>query len=289
MAFIDVGQGDATADPPSGGAAARGRGRRARIVVRRSAAASRCQRRGPSASCRSRRLVAHARRSRSHRRRRRHPARAAAARSLGRHSSARGTSRCAVSVEPRADRRRHVDRACGPATRWLRAPRRITVLNPPPPDWERQKVRNDDSIVLEVRIGDVAVDPAGRHQPAPSNASARSRMLGPAPLVDRQGAASRQRRQQFAGVRRRHAIPPRSSSAPAAATRSVTRRPRWSTAIAAAGARIFRTDEDGEVVVDTDGHHVVVWTWSGRREEFSVPFQAGNGRTTDEGHEEHEG
>ena len=37
-----------------------------------------------------------------------------------------------------------------------------------------------------------------------------------------------------------------------------------------AGARIFRTDEDGEVIVDTDGHQVVVWTWSGRREDFRV-------------------
>jgi competence protein ComEC len=36
----------------------------------------------------------------------------------------------------------------------------------------------------------------------------------------------------------------------------------------AAGATIFRTDEDGEVIVDTDGHRVVIWTWSGRRVAF---------------------
>jgi competence protein ComEC len=34
----------------------------------------------------------------------------------------------------------------------------------------------------------------------------------------------------------------------------------------AAGTRVFRTDEDGEVIIDTDGRQVVVWTWSGRRE-----------------------
>src|SRR5262249_55080874 len=33
----------------------------------------------------------------------------------------------------------------------------LRVLNPPPPDWERQKVRNDDSVVLEARLRDVAV------------------------------------------------------------------------------------------------------------------------------------
>jgi competence protein ComEC len=38
----------------------------------------------------------------------------------------------------------------------------------------------------------------------------------------------------------------------------------------AAGATIFRTDEDGEVIVDTDGHRVVIWTWSGRREVLTA-------------------
>lgn len=32
----------------------------------------------------------------------------------------------------------------------------IAVLHPPPPDWERQKVRNDDSIVLDLRWRDVS-------------------------------------------------------------------------------------------------------------------------------------
>ncbi len=34
---------------------------------------------------------------------------------------------------------------------------RIRVLHPPLPDWERQRVRNEDSIVLDVRIGDVSI------------------------------------------------------------------------------------------------------------------------------------
>jgi competence protein ComEC len=33
----------------------------------------------------------------------------------------------------------------------------VRVLHPPPPDWERQRVRNDDSIVMEIRIGRVSI------------------------------------------------------------------------------------------------------------------------------------
>ena len=34
---------------------------------------------------------------------------------------------------------------------------RIDVLHPPRPDWERPRVRNDDSLVLELRYGDVSI------------------------------------------------------------------------------------------------------------------------------------
>ena len=33
----------------------------------------------------------------------------------------------------------------------------VRVLHPPLPDWERQRVRNDDSLVLELRFGDVSM------------------------------------------------------------------------------------------------------------------------------------
>ncbi|MEO8521714.1 MAG: DNA internalization-related competence protein ComEC/Rec2, partial [Acidobacteriota bacterium] len=33
----------------------------------------------------------------------------------------------------------------------------LRVLHPPPPEWERQKVRNDDSVVLEISIGEVSI------------------------------------------------------------------------------------------------------------------------------------
>ena len=33
----------------------------------------------------------------------------------------------------------------------------VRFVHPPPPDWERPRVRNDDSVVLDVRFGDVSV------------------------------------------------------------------------------------------------------------------------------------
>src|SRR5690606_12093236 len=33
----------------------------------------------------------------------------------------------------------------------------LHVWHPPPPDWERPRVRNDDSIVIELRYGDVSI------------------------------------------------------------------------------------------------------------------------------------
>ncbi len=40
---------------------------------------------------------------------------------------------------------------------WSHAGVTFHVWNPPSPDWERPKVRNDDSVVLELRYGDVSV------------------------------------------------------------------------------------------------------------------------------------
>jgi hypothetical protein len=130
-------------------------------------------------------------------------------------------------------------------------------------DWERQRVRNDDSIVLDVRVGGVAFCcPATSVRPSKPDVLARLRA---APLVIVKAPASRQRRQQFAAVRR-HAPSRR---------RDLQRRPpqplRPPSAVVvaryrAAGARVFSTAEDGAVVIDTDGDTVVMWTATGRRE-----------------------
>jgi len=152
---------------------------------------------------------------------------------------------------------------------------RIRVLNPPPPDWQRLKVRNDDSIVLEVRIGDVAVILPG--DIGQTTERALLLMLGRAPLTvvkaPHHGSAGGSSTEFIHATR------------PAAVIFSAGRRnpfghpaPAVLDRYHSAGARIFRTDEDGEVILDTDGHHVVVWTWSGRKVEFSVPLEGRKGR-----------
>ncbi len=138
----------------------------------------------------------------------------------------------------------------------------IRVLHPPPPDWERQRVRNDDSVVLDLRLGDVSIVLPGdigregeqrvtpRLEPgavtilkAPHHGSATSSTVPfitaahPAAVIFSAGR----------GNRFGHPAP------------IVTERYR------AAGALIFRTDQDGAVVVDTDGKRVAITTWSGRR------------------------
>jgi competence protein ComEC len=142
----------------------------------------------------------------------------------------------------------------------------IHVLHPAEPDWERRRVRNDDSIVLDVRVGDVSFilpgDIGASVEPdvfaeftrapltivkAPHHGSAGS--SSPA-LLD----ATRPDVVIFSAGQRN----PFGHPAAAAVAR-----------YEAAGARIYRTDRDGAIVIDTDGAKVVVWTWSGRRELIS--------------------
>jgi competence protein ComEC len=151
----------------------------------------------------------------------------------------------------------------------------ITVLNPAEPDWARHKVRNDDSVVLDVRIGGVEFVLPGDISKEVERTIASS--LGRAPLVI---------------VKAPHHGSAGSSSArfvdathPAAVVFSAGRRNPFGHPVPvvveryrAAGARIFRTDEDGAIVVDTDGRTAVVWTWSGRKEVLSVSTAYGSSR-----------
>jgi competence protein ComEC len=146
----------------------------------------------------------------------------------------------------------------------------IRVLNPPDPDWERRKVRNDDSVVVDVRLGDVEIVLPGDISRDVERTI--SSQLGGAPLVivkaPHHGSAGSSSPGFIeatspaavifsAGVRNPFGHP-----APVVVDR-----------YRGAGARIFRTDQDGAIVLDTDGRTAVVWTWSGRREVLS-PKQA---------------
>lgn len=138
---------------------------------------------------------------------------------------------------------------------------RLVVRHPGVPDWERQDVRNDDSIVLELLWRDVSFvftgdigreverEIAGRFAPSPLRV-----------------------------VKVPHHGSPSSSSgsfvqalAPRVAVVSVGRGNRFghpSKAVqeryAEAGALVFRTDRDGAVTVDTDGYVLDVRGYTGR-------------------------
>ena len=138
----------------------------------------------------------------------------------------------------------------------------VFARHPAPADWERQRVRNDDSLVLELRWRDVSVlltgdigkaverDVARATQPArlrvikvPHHGSLTSStppFLGA--LLPRIAVASAGRANHFG-----HPVP------------EVLDRYR------AIGAEIFRTDQDGAVTVTTDGMSIDVRTFTGRR------------------------
>ena len=142
----------------------------------------------------------------------------------------------------------------------------VVAQHPAPADWERQKVRNDDSLVLELRWRDVSVlltgdigkgverDVAAAIPPArlrvvkiPHHGSLTSSTpLFLAALHPRIVVASAGRGNHFG-----HPVP------------EVLERYR------AIGAEVFRTDQDGAVMVNTDGKSIEVRTFTGRT--LSVP------------------
>jgi competence protein ComEC len=141
----------------------------------------------------------------------------------------------------------------------------IRVLHPPPPDWERQRVRNEDSVVLELRIGSVSIvlpgdighegerailprlEPgrlvvlkAPHHGSATSSTKALLDTLRPAAVIFSCGRDNRFGHPHPAVVERYRAI----------------------------GSATFSTASDGAVTVETDGTTVEVRGWTGRRARF---------------------
>lgn len=129
----------------------------------------------------------------------------------------------------------------------------LRVHHPPPPDWERQKVRNDDSLVLELRYGQVSVLLTGdigreveqalipaldllpivvlkspHHGSGTSSSPAFIDAVKPDVVVIGVGRANPYG----------HPVPP------------VLER------YAAAGARVLRTDRDGQIELVTDGETI---------------------------------
>jgi competence protein ComEC len=137
----------------------------------------------------------------------------------------------------------------------------IDVLNPPLPEWERQRVRNDDSLVLRLRYGDVDMLLTG------DVGAETERVLGldekRAPLRILKVAHHGSRTSSSAGLVDRYA--------PQVALISVGRgNPFGHPALdvverlRAMGARVFRTDQDGAAVIETDGRSLTVRSMRGR-------------------------
>jgi competence protein ComEC len=138
----------------------------------------------------------------------------------------------------------------------------VTARHPAPAEWERQKVRNDDSLVLDLRWRDVSIVLTGdigrpvEPQIAASIPPARLRVIKiphhasltsstPAfvqALHPQIAIASAGRANHFG-----HPVP------------EVLERYR------AIGAAVFRTDQDGAVTVSTDGMHIDLVTFTRRR------------------------
>ena len=134
------------------------------------------------------------------------------------------------------------------------------VLHPPPPDWERQKVRNDDSLVLELRLGEVSFlltgDIGQEVEPQSGSllSSARLRVV----KVPHHGSRNSSSAGFIAATR------------PTIAVVSVGRANRFGHPAPMvveryweAGAAVFRTDRHGAILVETDGRMVWVRTMTG--------------------------
>jgi competence protein ComEC len=179
-----------------------------------------------------------------------------------------------VPVPPHPARRDLARQAASRSLGWRRlhagsrlafGPVEIAVLHPPPPDWERQRARNDDSLVLDVRYGAVSIlltGDVGRHVErliAPSLLSAGIRILKAA----HHGSAT-STDASLLGAYRPHAVifSAGRDNRFAHPSPGVLRR------VAALGAEIFRTDQDGAITITTDGRSLAISTMAGRQALF---------------------
>ncbi|MDE3154459.1 MAG: DNA internalization-related competence protein ComEC/Rec2 [Acidobacteriota bacterium] len=171
-------------------------------------------------------------------------------------------------LRAQADRRAIPWRTVHPGDRLAVDGVELLIWHPPPPDWERQKVRNDDSIVMEVRYGGVSVLLTGDIGREVEQTFIDR--LPPAPLrilkVPHHGSGTSSSMAFLRAVR------------PAVAVVSAGRgnpfghpAPQVLARYRAIGAEILRTDRDGAVTLETDGSVVTLRTWTGRSMTLEGP------------------
>jgi competence protein ComEC len=151
----------------------------------------------------------------------------------------------------------------------------IRVWHPPPPEWERHRPRNDDSLVLEVRFGEVSVVLAGDiSREVEQGLLGRVSPAGVRVLkVPHHGSRSSSSPEFLAALRPTLALLTVGSGERLPGLDEVLDRYR------AAGAVVLRTDIDGAITIETDGRVVSVTTFTGRQVRFTAARgQISNGR-----------
>ncbi len=137
----------------------------------------------------------------------------------------------------------------------------IEAVHPAPADWERQKVRNDDSIVLDVRWRGVSVLLTGdigrevEHAFEDEMPSAALRVL----KVPHHGSLTSSSPEFLQALQPQIAV-----FSAGRANHFGHPAPHVLQRYRDIGAAIFRTDEDGAITLHTDGHSIDVHTFPGR-------------------------
>jgi competence protein ComEC len=153
-------------------------------------------------------------------------------------------------------------RRAGESLQWGRAT--LRVLHPPEPDWERPRVRNDDSVVLEVTCGDVALLLTGdiggdvERAIAPQLTPARVRIL----KVAHHGSRTSSSAELLESWRPQIAIisAGRGNTFGHPAPEVIGR-------LESIGARIYRTDRDGQITMETNCRGVTVRTFNDEKDQ----------------------
>ncbi len=139
----------------------------------------------------------------------------------------------------------------------------LRIHHPPPADWERRRVRNDDSLVIELEYGRVSVVLAGdigaevERGIAPHVDPAALRVL----KIPHHGSSTSSTRRFVSALRPRVAILTAGTSTKV--NDDVLRR------YGEIGATVYRTDVHGAITVDTDGRVLTVSTFTGTRAVFT--------------------
>lgn len=137
----------------------------------------------------------------------------------------------------------------------------IDVLHPPRPDWERPRVRNDDSLVLRVRFGLVEVLLTGDAGPEFESAYAGDALSPPIRVLKLAHHGSRTSSSEAFLDTYQPAVALVSAGQdnlfghPTAVVLDRLRQ---------RGVNVFRTDRDGATIIETDGREAHVRSWTGR-------------------------